>query len=176
MLPKDSFEIGRHTVCMKSFQSFFRQEQLCVSWQASRSTWSSPPIDIDYQALPGESEFSAAPPTQTASRSRDQYDQSYEPSTSFPSEPRNSTSRSRVTISRPDSMGMQEDSAYRRKVSIKPAPSTAARQDRIVRHAAPGQVGVNLRPDSYISSPSNSNIVRVLIGVFPFLRHWGGFV
>ena len=73
-------------------------------------------------------------------------------------------------------MDRREGAGYRRKVSIRPADSTLARQDRVVRQAAPGQVGVNLRPDSGTGSPKNSTVVRVLLGVFPFLRHWGGFV
>lgn len=76
-----------------------------------------------------------------------------------------------------DSRDRRESDGYRRKVSIGPADSTTARpQSVIVRKAAPGQVGVNLRPDGTTGSADKSNVVRVLLGVFPFLRYWGGFV
>lgn len=138
--------------------------------QTNQSTWSSPPIDVEYQALPGESVSASV---QTAAANTDQGVQPQEASTSYQTVP---TSRPRVAIRTQDRMDRQEDAGYRRKVSIRPTDSAIIRQDKVVRPAAPGRVGVNLRPDSEVATSSNSTVVRVLLGVFPFLRHWGGFV
>ena len=145
-----------------------------VDLQTNQSTWSSPPIDIEYQALPGESVSAAS--AQPAAANQDQRVQPQETSTSYQTVSAIPTSRSRVAIRTQDRMDRQEDAGYRRKVSIRPADSAITRQDRVVRPAAPGRVGVNLRPDSEAATASNSTVVRVLLGVFPFLRHWGGFV
>ncbi|KAL3150168.1 hypothetical protein ABBQ32_000030 [Trebouxia sp. C0010 RCD-2024] len=148
-------------------------ERLVV--QTSQNTWSSPPIDVEYQALPGEpvSPTSAQPSIVT----RNKPPQSQEPSTSYQTASPISTSRPRVPIRMQESRDRGEGDGYRRKVTIRPADSTTARpQSAVVRQAAPGRVGVNLRPDGTTGSPDNSNVVRVLLGVFPFLRYWGGFV
>ena len=145
-----------------------------VDLQTYQSTWSSPPIDVEYQALPGESVTTASP--QTTAANTDQRVQSREASTSNQTASPISTSRPRMAIRTQDRMDRQEDAGYRRKVSIRPADIAMTRQDRVVRQAAPGRVGVNLRPDNEAATASKSTVVRVLLGVFPFLRHWGGFV
>ena len=146
-----------------------------VDLQTSESSWSSPPIDVEYQALPGESVSTAS--AQPAAANTDQHVQSQEASTSYQTASPIPTSRPRVAIRTQDQMDRQEDAGvYRRKVSIRPADIAITRRDRVVRRAAPGRVGVNLRPDSEAATASNSTVVRVLLGVFPFLRHWGGFV
>ena len=143
--------------------------------QRSQSNWSSPPIDVEYQALPGESVSTAS--AQPSTVNRDQRVQPEEPSTSYQTASPISPSRPRVSIRMQDNGDRREGDGYRRKVSIRPANSTIARpQSGVVRQAAPGRVGVNLRPDDTIGSTNNSNVVRVLLGVFPFLRYWGGFV
>lgn len=142
--------------------------------QTSESSWSSPPIDVEYQALPGESVSTAS--AQPAAANTDQHVQSQEASTSYQTASRIPTSRLRVAIRTQDQLDRQEDAGYRRKVSIRPADIAITHQDRVVRRAAPGQVGVNLRPDSEGAAARNPVVVRVLLGVFPFLRHWGGFV
>lgn len=81
-----------------------------------------------------------------------------------------------MAIRTQDRVDRQEDLEYRRKVSIRPTDSTIARQDRVVRQAAPGRVGVNLRPGTQGATANKSAVIKVLLGVFPFLRHWGGFV
>ena len=145
----------------------------CLVVQTSQSTWSSPPIDVEYRALPGESVSTTA--AQPSVVTRNEPAQPQEPSyqTASPI----STSRPRVPIRMQESRDRRQGDGYRRKVSIRPADSTTARsQSAVVRQAAPGRVGVNLRPDGTTGSANNSNVVRVLLGVFPFLRYWGGFV
>ena len=146
--------------------------------QASQSTWSSPPIDIEYKSLPGDSDFASNSPRESTRSNIDQYSSSPQPSTSYQTVSKSRAMRPRAAIRRQDSAETWNDVDYRRKVSIRPANSTTAHQETIVRRAAPGQVGVNLRPDSFASTntANSSTLVRVLLGVFPFLRHWGGFV
>ena len=99
---------------------------------------------------------------------------------------RNAMSRQRVSFDRDSFASGQSDRATfadgpgdtrsRRRVSIKPTNRRRMQNGRIVRQAAPGQVGVNVVPDGPVTPELNSNLVRALLGLFPFLRSWGGFL
>ena len=143
--------------------------------QTNSTAWSSPPIDVDYRTLPGDTqEEPDSRMNQTDSSSRQQR---WQPGPGIDTEsqqPNKQPLRQRVAVQQtpPHSTSM---SRQRKKVAIRPAgkPSLNSSQ-RIVRHAAPGQVGVNVN-QSYTTEP-RSNVVRALLVVFPFLKDWGGFL
>ena len=86
------------------------------------------------------------------------------------------SSRQRVRFDRQQGASMSDSTRSRRKVSINPTNRRSMVNGRIVRQATPDQVGVNVGPESPVTAEPNSNLVRALLGVFPFLRHWGGFL
>lgn len=146
--------------------------------QANHSPYASPPIDVEYQALPGEvsdAAYSQAQ-SQASTSSGTKYTRQAHPSTSYESSQAYDAGRQRVPLKRQFSTESVDAMQQRRKVSITPSHRQSRHNGRIVRQAAPGQVGVNIgSEDSAVTEP-NSNLVRALLGVFPFLRHWGGFL
>ena len=86
------------------------------------------------------------------------------------------SSRQRIRFDRQQGTGVSDNTRSRRKVSISPTNRRSMENGRIVRQATPDQVGVNVGPESPVTAEPNSNLVRALLGVFPFLRHWGGFL
>ena len=146
--------------------------------QANHSPYASPPIDVEYQALSGEvsdAAYSQAQ-SQASTSSGTKYTRQAHPSTSYESSQAYDAGRQRVPLKRQFSTESVDAMQQRRKVSITPSHRQSRHNGRIVRQAAPGQVGVNIgSEDSAVTEP-NSNLVRALLGVFPFLRHWGGFL
>ncbi|DBA87179.1 TPA: hypothetical protein ACH3X2_005183 [Trebouxia sp. C0005] len=147
--------------------------------QANHSPYASPPIDVEYQALPGEvfdPAYSQAQ-SQASTSSGTNCTRQAQPSTSYESSQAYSAGRQRVPLKRHSytepADAMQQ---HRRRVSITPSHRQSRHNGRIVRQAAPGQVGVNIGSESSVVAEPNSNLVRALLGVFPFLRHWGGFL
>lgn len=141
--------------------------------QANNSAWSSPAIDVDYRALPGESQEDTYNQTDTVNRSsrqeRWQQKSEYDVETA---QAQKQPYRQQVDLQprqRPASVARQ-----RRKVNIRPAGQSMPNEARVVRQERPGQVGVNLRPVDTVEP--RSNVVRALLVVFPFLRDWGGFL
>ena len=142
--------------------------------QANSTAWSSPPIDVDYQTLPGDTQEEADSRMNQPSGSARQ--QRWQPGSGIDTEFEQSTRqpfRQRVAVQEtPRSTSM---SRQRKKITIRPAgDSSSNSSQRIVRQASPGQVGVNLNR-SYTAEP-RSNVVRALLVVFPFLKDWGGFL
>ena len=149
-----------------------------VHLQANTSAWSSPPIDVDYRALPEVRQDQSQPGPASSGRNRDKKEWQ-DQSDMFSSGARDrqqqelyrtgsskGSSRQRLDFAqRPAS------SRLRTKVHIRPAGNGGG---RIVRQAQPGQVGVNLNTDAV--EDTRSNLVRALLVVFPFLRDWGGFL
>ncbi|KAL0020593.1 hypothetical protein WJX77_008638 [Trebouxia sp. C0004] len=142
--------------------------------QANRSPYASPPIDVEYQALPGE--ISDAAYRQASISSGTNYTRQAQPSTSYESSQAYSAGRQRVPLKRQSSTEPAYAVQQRRRVSITPSHRQGRHNGRIVRQAAPGQVGVNIGSESSVVTEPSSNLVRALLGVFPFLRHWGGFL
>lgn len=142
--------------------------------QANPTSWTSPPIDVEYQALPGGPSDAARNHAEAGTGSRNEYSRFEQPSSSYQStQPRRQT----VSVNRQSSSHATDAVSHRRKVSITASQRQSRQNGRIVRQAAPGQVGVNIDPNNNSSqTESNSNLVRVLLGVFPFLRQWGGFL
>lgn len=141
--------------------------------QANTGAWSSPPIDVDYRALPGDAQEDAYTQTDTASRSsRQQHWHQESESKEANARPVSWPTRQQLNIRQ--SQRVPAASRQRRKINIRPAAQNRPNDASVVRRERPGQVGVNLRP-SYTVEP-RSNVVRALLTVFPFLRDWGGFL
>ena len=142
--------------------------------QANQTPYAAPPIDVEYQTLPGEAADNAYSQAQSPGTARQEYTRTEQPSASHQS----TQLSDRQRMSSPDQGFTQPAGAVRqrRRVTITPSQRRNMRDGRIVRQSSPGQVGVNLGPENATVTEPNSNIVRVLLGVFPFLRHWGGFL
>lgn len=162
--------------------------QCAVHLQANANAWSSPPIDVDYRALPQIRHEQSQPGA--ASSDRDTEQQQWQDQSDIGS---NSTRhRQQQELYRPDLLRSTRGGTFkqeqevsqrptsavrsrlRTKVNIRPADKANMGSSRMVRQAQPGQVGVNLNTDAV--QETRSNLVRALLVVFPFLRDWGGFL
>ena len=141
--------------------------------QGNTSAWSAPPIDVDYRALPGDSQGESDNQRNNVNSSaRQQRWQQVRSSETESTESHRQPYRQQADLQqvrRPTLAARQ-----RQKVSIRPAGEPSLNKQRIVRQARPGQIGVNLNASG--TPESRSNVVRALLVVFPFLRDWGGFL